>query len=577
MKKANFLFCLIFTIITTTSCVTDFDLFDVSSDIKIDESLVLPVAEGNISVDDILKTIGLPKFIDTTNSIISYIETYNFTYSYPQLDIADTIRPFHKQLFLTPVPVVLSSSAPVEFPPIDATVVLNINRDITDEHVDSILVKSALMSMTLEVSPDLMSIPASDISVEFVFADEVVRFDDAVNKIFQPVDYGVPANIQLGKFTIALNSSQVIPIKILVKLNTHGNNVVLTPESYLMLKMKFLDVDLSRVYGLYFLHLENEGTFNMDFKFDKILPNTILKLANPKLDLKVKSNVGMNFDLNIDHLKVYHSDNPSNVYEAQFINPATGAKSKSYNDTFIGPLMYGDWVTKEFSQFNNENGEFDKLFGKSPLPNRLDYKVSMHTKSSRLSNFISADNKTDIDLNVILPFQLKEDSYFTFRDTIKNINVGTVLDNLDSAILVLKVKNGFPLRAKYRMTFWKSDLANDTVPAIGGTINTVVDNTQLGNMTSQYILTSPTVNSSGFVTEIKPQNILIMLNKTQIQALKSTKFIVFNLTLNGDEKNVGGVINTNPISFTTKNSFGVKLGLYLKANAVVNLMSTINN
>ena len=147
------------------------------------------------------------------------------------------------------------------------------------------------------------------------------------------------------------------------------------------------------------------------------------------------------------------------------------------------------------------------------------------------------------------------------------------LNQVDSAILVLKLKNGFPLRGKYRMTYWKSEAANDTIKAFGGSVNTVEDSSQLGNLTSEYIINSSKVNANGSVSEVTPQLIKIMLNKAQIEALKSTKFIIFSLYLTGDQRYVDGTMTSFPISLTTQNNFGVKLGLYIKGGTVLNLFN----
>ncbi len=571
MKRVYLFVLFSINIFIFSSCVTDYDFFDVSTDIKIDQSLVLPIGEGSVSVDDILRKVGLPDKIDTTNSIISYVDSFKFEFNYADLNKADTIKPFQKFLYL-PTPKI-PANVVLNLPPFDASIEMNVNQNTTNEHIDRVVLNSAKMKITLEVSPDLQSISPSDVSVDFLFPQDVVTFSDNTSTNFQPTAYGEPGFVPIGKTTIILNGSNVIPLKIKVNIKSQSTDTPLQPDSYVLLKMNFVDVDLARVYGLFDVHLDDENVFDLGVNFDDFIPNSLIKIANPQLNLSATSNVGMNFDLNIDYLKAYNSSTPSNVFEAVFDNPKTGTRSKSYSDVFEGPQVYGDWVTKNFSQFNNVNGEFDKVFDRRPYPNVLAYKASLSTNAARVSNFISNDNKTNVSLRLNVPFQLKEDSYFTLTDTIKDLNIGTTLDQIDSAILVLTLKNGFPLKAKYRMTYWKSAAANDTVTAIGGTINTVEDNSQLGNITSEYLVRSAKVDANGFVNEVIPQEIKIMLNKAQIEALKSTRFIIFSLYLTGDERDVDGSATSFPISFTTRNNFGVKLGLFVKANSIINLFN----
>lgn len=573
MKKVFILVVFSISVFFFSSCVTDYDFFDVSTDIKIDESLVLPVAEANVTLGDLLKKFGLPDNIDTTNSLISYADTFKFEFNYADLNRADTIKPFQKYLYLTQTPLFIPGNFPIDLPPFNADVEMAINGNVNKEHVDSIIINSAKMKTILEVSSDLQAISPNDVSVDFIFPEDTVVFENGYTPTFHPVAYGTPGYLPFGKSSILLKGSNKIPLKIKVNIKTQSTPIILSPTSYVLLKMNFEDVDLSRVYGLFDINLENENTFDTGINFDDYVPNGLIQIANPKLDLSVSSNVGMNLNLNINYLKAYNSSTPGNIFEAVFDNPKTGTRSNSYSDVFEGPLLYGNWVTKNYSQFNNVNGEFDKLFDTKPYPNVIDYKVSMSTNPTRTSNFISTDNKTTAILKLNVPFQFKKDSYFTLTDTINDLNIGDALNQVDSAILVLKLKNGFPLKAKYRMTYWKSEAANDTITAFGGSVNTVGDGSQLGNLTSEYIINSAKVDANGYVSEVAPQLIKIMLNKAQIEALKSTKFIIFSLYLSGDQKDVDGAPTTFPISFTTRNRFGVKLGLFVKGGTVLNLFN----
>ena len=573
MNKSFILYIIFFLVFFATSCVSDFDFSDVSTDVLIDESLVFPVSEGNVSVQDLLKEFGLPDHIDTTNSQISYVDSFNFDFSYDKLELADTIKPFQKLLYLSPIPLFIPASFPIDIPSFNADIEMSVNENISKECVDSVFINSAKFKIIVEVSPDLQNISPSDFSVEFLFSDDVMKFYNRTSLLFYPSEYGVPGYINVQGFKVSLNKSSVIPLDIKVYLKTQSSPIIITPDSYVKIRMDFVDVDLSRVYGQFNENLADSYIYDTEVDLDGFIPNSFIQLSNPKLDISMTSNVGIDIKLDVNHLKAFNSGTPANKFEAVFVNPDTGISSNSFSDTFIGPQLYGDWVTKNFNQFNNVNGEFDKIFDKKPYPNMLEWDVAMSTIPSRTSNFISVDNKTKLKLKVTIPLQLKEDSYFTLTDTIKDIDVGDKLDAVDTAILVLKLKNGFPLRAKYRMTFWKSNFANDTIPAFGGEVNTILDDSESGNLTSQYIITSANVNDDGFVTEVVPQSIKIILNKLQVDALKQTKFIVFSLYLTGDKKDILGTMTSYPISLTTMNNFNVKLGLFIKGNTVVDILN----
>jgi hypothetical protein len=213
------------------------------------------------------------------------------------------------------------------------------------------------------------------------------------------------------------------------------------------------------------------------------------------------------------------------------------------------------------------------MFDKSPYPNTIDYRFMVNSDPTRVLNFITPESKIQLNVNARIPINLKDSSYFNITDTIHNLNIGTTLDYVDSAFLVLTIYNGLPVKAKYRMTYWKSNQVNDTVP---GVVTTIVDDTKVGSLHSEFQINAPEVDAGGIVisTGIKPQILKIGLNKKTILQLKLTKFIVFNLFLEGNKTVTNGTTVTSPIHFTTKNSFAVKLGVFVKGNTTVNIGTT---
>lgn len=571
MKKKYFSPFVWIFLFVTTSCISDFDLLNTSADIKIDETLVLPIGEGSVTVEELLKKFGLPDNFDTTGNEISYHQSFSYEYSYDRLNLSDTIKPFSKIIFLSPINFTYPANFPINLPLYDATVELPINSSKhPDERVDSAWISSARMKVQFDVSPDLRGIPPSAFKIEFVFPDSTMRIDNDTKPTFEPVAYEQVGYVNIGKTAVLLKGANKIPFKIKIYVKTQTQDINLTNTSNIILNMKFEDVNLSVVYGLFKLNVEYAGTYDLPININDYLPNSLLKFANPKLDISATTNVGMSINMKVNSLKLYNKANPTNVFDAMFYDPLTGTKNLFLTDTFNGPTMVGNSIVKDFNQFNSVNGEIDKVFDNKPYPDVLNYKVTLTSNASRISNFITADNKLKLDVKASIPLQLKGGSQFTLTDTIKNLNIGTLLDNVDSAVLVLKVKNGFPVKAKYRMTYWKSNLQNDTIPAIGGSISTIVDDTAMGNLTSQFLLSSPTVKADGSVDEIVPQSIKIMLNKSQISALKLSKFIIYTLVLESSEKDDSGVITSNPANFSIKNSFGVKLGLFVKGSGIIN-------
>ncbi len=571
MKQKHFLPLISIFLFISTSCVSDFDLLNTSTDIMIDESLVLPIGEGSVTIEDLLNKFGLPENFDTTGNKITYNQSFTFPYTYDKLNLADTIKPFSKIIILSPDTVIIPAFFPIILPPYDATVELPINSSsVTDERVDSAIINSAKMKVDFDVSPDLKGIPATAFRIVFDFPDDMIRINSGIKPSFKPVAYGQVGYINIGKLSVMLNGANKIPFKINIFVETQNTNIIISPTSNVILNMKFEDMNYSIVYGLFKLNAESSEKYELPFDYKSYMPNSFLRLANPQLEVSAITNVGMNFNIKIDYFKAYNKLTPDKVFEAMFKDPVSQTKNRYLTEVFEGPTVVGNSVIKIFNNFDSINGDIDHFFDNNPYPNVMDYKISVATNINRNSNYFTADNNLKVNLKVIIPLQFKSGSKFTMTDTIKNLNIGTMLDNVDSAVLVLKIKNGLPVKAKYRMTYWKSDLPKDTIAAIGGSISTITDISNFGNITSQYILNSPTLKPDGTVDQVVPQLIKIMINKEQIDALKLSKYIIYSLDLESDEKDINGVMTSNPINFTTKNSFGVKLGLFVKGSGIVN-------
>ncbi len=570
MKKKHYISLICISLFISTSCVSDFDLLNTSTDIMIDGSLVLPIGEVSISIEDLLNKFGLPANFDTIGNKISYNQSFTYQYTHPKLNLVDSIKPFSKIIILSPVKVLIPAFFPIYLPPYDATVELPFNSSsVTDERVDNAVFNSAKMKVDVDVSPDLKGISPSDFRIEFDFPEDMIRINSG-KPSFKPVAYGQVGYINLGKLSIMLNGANKIPFQINVYVEKQTTAIEISPTSYVKLNMKFEDMDLSVVYGLFKITAESTEKYEIPFNFESYIPNSVLRLANPQLEVSAITNVGMDFNVKIDYLKAYNKLTPDKVFEAMFIDPVTHTKNRYLTDVFEGPTVVGNSAIKIINKFDSINGDIDNLFDQYPYPNVLDYKVSASTNISRSSSFFITDNNLKVNIKAIIPLQFKGGSKFTITDTINNLKIGTLLDNVDSAVLVLKIKNGLPVKAKYRMTYWKSNLPNDTIAAIGGSISTVFDENNMGNITSQYILNSPTVKTDGTVDKVVPQLIKIMLSKKQIEELKLTRYIIYSLDLESDQKDINGVLTSNSVNFSTKNSFGVNLGLFVKGSGIIN-------
>jgi hypothetical protein len=562
--KLKFLSIICVTTCILASCNSGIDLGAIDdSSVLFDESLVLPVGEANLTVKEFLSKINIPSKVDTAANEIFFKWDFKDDMVLSTFSLSDSIAPYNKDIVLAKIlPSFIGLPLPPNYPftiTIDDNFSLGVNGNINEERIDSVYVNSSLIDVNFNVSPDLASIPPSDFKLQFVFPNNKIVIDNGILPSYSPTQYNKPGQISIGKYKMFFYGMTTLPYQMVITLKTN-RTITLTPDSKISVNLKFSNIDYAVAYGFFHFNNGDHKLITIPFKIEDYLPNGSIKFANPIVKMTATTNIGADLDVKADYMSAYNSSDPSKIVWAWFDNHTTKTKLEK----LYGPTALGKWTSTTFNQFDSVNGETDQLFDNVPYPNKLDYKFSISSDPLRTQNYLTPDGKVKLAINIQIPLAIKGNSNYGFSDTIPNLNVGTKLENVDSAILVLKLMNGLPLRAKYRMTFWKSELPNDTISAIGNEITKITDATVVGNMFSEYLVSSPLVDNGGTVIEIVPQIVKVMLNKTQIEALKQTRFIIFHVYLDTEKTLVNGVETQNAVHITTNNSFGVKIGVLVK-------------
>lgn len=555
------------------SCNSGIDLSDIDDpSVKFDPSLGLPLGEVNLTVKDVINKIGLPSGVDTLANEIYLQWAFTDEMGFKTLNLADSIKPFNKSYHPADyVPLAIGFPLPINQPisiEIPDFFDLGVNSKVDEQRVDSIKINSSQIDINFDASDDLKAqfLSASDFTIQFLFDDNYIKVDNGQIPTYNPQQYNENGKITIGKYTMFLKGIKELPYKMLITINP-SVPVTLTALSSVSIDMKFSNIDFAVAYGLFNLTEVQQKLVKIPFNIEDYLPKMDLKFADPQVQITATTNVGADLNVKIDYISAYNESDPARKIWAWFDGHTTNKKTEH----IPGPGKLGDWTTKVFDEFDSENGETDHLFDSKPYPNMLDYLYVVSSDPKRANNYVTPDSKVKLDIKVNIPLKLKGGTMHAFNDTIANLNLGVIPDNLDSAILVLKIKNGLPIQARYRMTFSKSTKTNDTIPAPGGVITRVANDSDQGNMNSEFVLNSPKVDAAGTVTEVVPQTLKIKLSKQQITALKQTSFIVFHVLLDSETKLVDGVETPNPIHITTNDSFGVKLGIFVNGSLSTNI------
>ena len=134
-----------------SSC-NDINLANISNDLKIDESLVIPIGEGSASIGDILSKVVNDSNLFIDADTINYVSNYTYDYSFKPIDILQYAVP-RKIVIDGFVPVTINANSAVQLPGTsNYTVDLGLDPASTSKRVDSTYVSSTAIGITVTAS-----------------------------------------------------------------------------------------------------------------------------------------------------------------------------------------------------------------------------------------------------------------------------------------------------------------------------------------------------------------------------------------------------------------------------------------
>ena len=539
------------------SCMVDNNLDD---ELKFDQSLAVPIGDAELSIEDILNRIdSVDEYISTNQDSIFFSYTDSLIWSLrdiPMMGLTNTITRSHTLPFPYTIPA--GNTYNIE---IDDVIDLGINDNLDDQRIDSIIAYSAQLSFTL--NKNQLNINPSDVKITFTFPSgnasqgdlKFTNSSDNAGIVYQPTAFGVPGNVTLPSFALALRKSGVnlstLPVHVNIAIKP-GSSVTTLAQSSVSISMKVTDLAFEYAKGLFSPTLtNNDQVEEIDLTdFMKSLPEGLFRLSEPAINFSIRNNLGIKIGLNVDYFKAYHNDNsPGEVY-ADFGNGRRDTQISIAPATKIG-----ETVTTSYT-INKANGKLDALFDNNPIYDMLSYKFNTENLRKNLADaqdFITPKGRVKVDFDVRVPLKFNAGSYVAFSDTIKDIDLDSLLeeDYLEKAIIVLKVTNGLPIGVQVKPVF----LAEDYTP---------LDD----SLQPDSVLVSPApVTSQGAVIKdnIEAQNVQIEIEKDQFTEFKKAKHLYLDVLLKGD--------NGEKIFFEKSNSIQFKLGIWVKGDYTLNLKS----
>lgn len=451
MNKGHFLVCLGIGLSLITGCKENIDLGKVDTRAEVDLGLVLPIGSAHATFADLLstKTLG-ENFVLDENGVLTYKTTADYKMDFHSLDLAGFTATGSTEL---PVPGVLSGQMELDNIPI--TFSLNINKDLSNERIDSIIISGAVLTsslskqaglgeldwnwieqITLHLGEQMYSPKGKDITI--YAKGSTGDFGHTFTTMLEDVSLSLMKDKTLNPNkdnwdTYNANALSTWDIKASIKLSIPDGQTV-TPGS-LAYNYSFAIVDYKAVWG-YFKpgkDLVVKDTIILAEEWDlwKNFRSVHFPFSRPSFLVDVNTSVSATVAMNIDEIFTESLTTKEKRY-ATFNSEHQG--EYTFEDQIgLDPTSLGQRATYLVKMDNTEeNGRFDKCFEISPdlisfSFNVAPYDVQNHPQMRLINDTVPMR----INLTAMFPFAFNPGVYVSYVDTIREVNFTQVaLDSL---------------------------------------------------------------------------------------------------------------------------------------------------
>lgn len=557
MKFKYLIITILFFSILFVSCEANIDLRNISDEVALNPSLIVPLGGVSVTLADIVSEF---ENIMTDSNEIYFQNEDSVSFKFRELNLLTNGINFSTSF---PISIPGNNIPPIfTIPPIlvSPNLDLGLNHNPNNQLIDSLLVEEAVFTINSDQID--VDISAQNVNMSIHFPQIKMLNKGESNIInYKPRNYGIPTEITMKNFMLYTLKKTDFPAIIQLNVKTGANAVVLTSRSAFQLQMNISKISFKVAYGFFEPDETATKVEQVVLNLNKILPKGALKLSNPQIEIKTKYNIGTYLSCKVDYIKAFSNQNPSDTIYANF---------DGQNSTSVvfdkKPSLPGDWVTKDLKRLDKDWGGTNKLFENENKPDVLEYKFSVSTNKALIQNdptpsFITPDAEIKINIKTKIPFKLDAGSFFEYEDSIQNIfdKIASTLDKysqnkIDSTALILNITNGLPIKTILSI--------NSLIDENGSELKT--------DFAKIFTVKSGKIDSEGIVqpgNETK-QTIIIWLTNEQLNILRKAQKIRYKVKISGDD------FNSN-IHFNKLNSFGIKIGFFV--NGTINSKFTLLN
>lgn len=451
--------------------VEDYDLSDLSSDsLQVKTAIDAPLGRTSISIADMMKRQKIEGLTEDESGLLvfSYDSTVHFTR--PDFSI-NTVERKRKKTATSLMKEFFGEStiSQADFKKygytfnlrngdiidLGTTIELNLNSKVLQgSRIDSVLLADdvkAKLKLNTDI-PGLIENSALVIKYPDFYHDKDGFKELSVTSPRNEVtcDFGGGMLHFNGKDTIKLVGYLQIIKPVQIRMNK---------DNYLEIKgsLEKPQNDFKIVWGVFKSDKNKSGSISLDVDlFDNSKMDMNLILANPKANFSVISNLGVPTVMTV-------KDITATSAEGEKVSAIFEDGSSTYKVNLDRCDVVGESKELANMTFDSKNGQIDKIINVNPKKVSSSYCLTLPENvdlNMKGNYFFREDSYADVKYSVDIPLQLRKNSYIAAYDTIKNINLHTIIKDfidVDYVKVTCNMVNSLPFRATATVRFQALD------------------------------------------------------------------------------------------------------------------------
>lgn len=484
MKKLTILLaCLIMVL----ACKRDEIDFDLADDLRFTPEFEAPVVKATLSLEDLAAKDSNIRINSSNRISIRYLDDSIFTF-----DAIDFVNIPNQDPFEFPISPILS---PLDLGMGFGTMGgVRLGQTIFEEGV----IRYTIRTSTVFSDPLRVKVQIKNGSVLGAPMEKIVTVPVGVTEVNDSL------NINNGEVDFSAGGVNFIGLRVEIL-----NSATVTPQpGQLSLQVQFAKLKLLSAGGNFGQRKINipQGKIDFDVAGYEQFTNGLI-LTDPRIKLIATSNIGVNFDVNVDF------DGINNAGVLTSLNPPIQVVN--------GPQNPGGFNTDtlEFSKLNSQIVQF-----MAAVPTQIFYggKAELNPQNANAQNFISQNSMVKFGVLIDLPLEFKADN-FLLEEYLEDIDFFKENpDEIEAANLIFYTKNGFPFDANLSVSLIDT-LNGDSIDGF------VLD-----------LLQAPPVDAEGRATQKASYKEIVELSQTTLDNLKKTDKLRLRVRLstpdNGQKK-----------------------------------------